>query len=475
MKSIVNNTDCETLQQIQEIEIILNSSLLLLLYYYAYLNPKSYNWMSCRPAQINSVKKYFHKVLQMLIPAQNKMIIETVMHFLESRHLWRKEFITSEILTSVLSCKVSPSDLLSEIFKFLDRVLQKNDIEEARHVIRVLYTILNNEIWSGRGLSDINNLIFMYRSSFDISDSKYNNLRQGLNMCLKRFFDVIANAELTNIITTMLKLVFGTNLSEDLITEYGSAIEYAALCRKTDLITESLEPQLFEYLLNIVASDESPVSELACKILSRLLDRHDNFQQFVTPKIFFQNFFYDVRISNYESMEKKLIQTYQKQIDAAIFSAIIKHSHNSKNLESIFILLCLISVEVPCGFTASVIIWILVRIQTYALNDSDLDMSHTNRIHSMILSVLTLLCWIHRTKSLTEYVQLIVNRRCDKAPHLNPPFQDAYQYAHHHITWNTSEIFFEPLELRYGLWKRFRCQEKRLPKKKTNETKRKSN
>lgn len=398
----------------------------------------------------------------MLIPVKNKIIIETVINFLESRLLWKLEFITSEILTSILSCYVSPSDLLSEIFKYLDKVLQKNDVEEARHIIRVLYKILNNKIWTDRGLSDINNLILMYRSSFDIVDPKYNNLRQGLNMCLKRFFDVIANVELTKIITSMLKLILGTSLSDNFIIEFGTAIEYAALCHKTDLILESLEPHLFEYLLSFVASDESSESELACKILSRLLDRHSNFSQFVTPKIFFHDFFYDVEISNYESSEKKFIKIYQKQIDSAIFSAIIKHSHNLKNLESIFILICLISVEVPCGFTASVIIWILMRIQAYALNDTGLEMNQTNHIHSMILSVLTLLCWIHRAKSLTEYVQLIVNRRCDKAPHLNPPFQDAYQYAHHHILWNTSEIFFEPLELRYGLWKRFRCQEELL-------------
>lgn len=57
-----------------------------------------------------------------------------------------------------------------------------------------------------------------------------------------------------------------------------------------------------------------------------------------------------------------------------------------------------------------------------------------------------------------EYVNSILERRAEYAPHLNPPFMFSYQYAQHHILWSKPELFFEDWEVRYGLWRCFKAK-----------------
>lgn len=65
-----------------------------------------------------------------------------------------------------------------------------------------------------------------------------------------------------------------------------------------------------------------------------------------------------------------------------------------------------------------------MEIQKYSIEECD-NMEETlfNSLNAVVISIMTLICWIHRPATLTKYVQLLVKSRYDEAAYLNPPLK----------------------------------------------------
>lgn len=103
-----------------------------------------------------------------------------------------------------------------------------------------------------------------------------------------------------------------------------------------------------------------------------------------------------------------------------------------------------------------------MAIQEYTINDDRINLDAAHRIHATVLSIMSLVCWVHHAHMFYDYLNEITSRRAELAPHLNPPLKPTYSYAQHHILWNKPDLFFEDWEVRYGLWKCFRSIRKGL-------------
>lgn len=112
--------------------------------------------------------------------------------------------------------------------------------------------------------------------------------------------------------------------------------------------------------------------------------------------------------------------------------------------------------EVPCGLTAAASACIAMSIQDFALNGENLSVTCRYWMHAIVISVMSLICWVHKASVLYCYVNEIVARRAKEAPQLNPPLLTVYCVRSHHVIWNKPTLFFEDWELRYGLWKHFK-------------------
>ena len=98
--------------------------------------------------------------------------------------------------------------------------------------------------------------------------------------------------------------------------------------------------------------------------------------------------------------------------------------HPKPDISSIYTVLCMISVSCPCEFTVNFVIGILLEIQNYCFEEcEEMEENLFNSLHATLISVMTLICWIHRAASLTKYVELLVKSRYDEAPQLNPPLK----------------------------------------------------
>ncbi|XP_058826844.1 uncharacterized protein LOC131686867 [Topomyia yanbarensis] len=464
---IVNRTDREILQCIPEMRSILECSLILVQTYVAHLKLRHSFFDRFKRQPYANAKKCFQALIHLLIPEMQGIVIDTILSFLQRENLWKVEFICVEILVMVLECKSPAALLLCKMIDYVETLLTKNDVSQARHAVVVLQNIIQPQYWSSVEYWNMSKLLRFYHSSAIIGESKNQiyELRRGFEICLRNLIKVLTGGELTKLITTMLPLTFDTDLPDEAMLEFGKTVEYAA---STLVLTETTvpeEPYIVEYLLIHICSESPSKSLLASRIFTKMLDRGNNFLQFGSPRIFHGNTFYEIDINQYNSARREMFDIYRVEFEAAIVSAFELHSKRRINLDILYNVMCMVLVEIPCGLTSCAIVCLLLKVQRKLLESPETfnDQQQTNCIHATIISIMTLINWIHRGPSLTAYINTILNRRFDHAPHLNPPLLEIYQYAQHHITWNDSILFFDALELRYGLWKCFRIHESKNP------------
>nr|XP_019542013.2 uncharacterized protein LOC109412850 [Aedes albopictus] len=470
LRHIIKHTEREILQYIPEKQMILECSLVLVQAYVAHLKLSRNFFDRFRRQPFANAKKCFQSLIYLLIPEMQEMVIDTILNFLQRENLWKVEFICVEILTMVLECKSPASLLLYKIVNYVETLLARNDVLQARHTVVVLQNIIQPQYWDEIKYSDMSKLLRFYHSSAIIGESKNQiyELRRGFEICLRNLIRVIKTDQLINLLITMLPLTFDTILSDEAMLEFGTTVEFAA---STLALSENPSPEeilIQEYLLAYIQSNTASKSILASRIFAKILDRGCNFLQFNTPKIFHEGTYYDIDINRYNPAQRQMFETHRREFENALSNAIEYHSQRRTNLEVFYNVICMVLVEIPCGYTACAVVCLLLGIQRRLLDTSNGNNSHYNQqqmncIHATCISIMTLINWIHRGSSLTDYVNAVLNRRFDHAPQLNPPLKEIYEYAQHHVTWNETTLFFDALELRYGLWKCFRINETKIP------------
>ncbi|KOC60124.1 hypothetical protein WH47_08114 [Habropoda laboriosa] len=225
------------------------------------------------------------------------------------------------------------------------------------------------------------------------------------------------------------------------------------------LYEKTLTPKIFPLLMQMIASTSKITSLLGNRVIQYLLDRKENKMNFDTPKIFFKDTQFDLKIGPCFKEDKLFCKLHREILHDSLLKSIINHCSSRMNLETTYCTICLIAVEVPCGFTAAALVCLLMNLQDLTLKQSKHHTEVSYHLHATVIAVMSLLCWIHKAKVFYEYVNKIMMARAQWAPHLNPPIQSQYNFAAHHILWNKPDLFFVDWEARYGLWKCFRLRE----------------
>lgn len=467
LEQILTLTDRQVFQTAPEYEIdsIIKCSLILVQSYVAHLKLTGNTLFYGSNPSYTAAKKCFHNLAYKLLPECLDQMLNGIMKFLQNEHLWKVEFICSEILLVMLKCDAYPSVVLQKMLNYVENRIEHEDVKEARHVTRVLHDIMFKEHWRKLLASDMSFLIHLYYASVQnrSTENKDFQMCRGFEICLRRLFEIIETGQLVDVIRTMVILTFNSPLTDEPMLTFGSSTEYAALCDTSRKITDL--PGVIEYLLVAIASTSAVRSILACRILSRYIDQSRNYTEFSIPQIFFSDTMYNIKLAAQYPDEPSAFEVYDRDVENAVMAAIKQHSMNRVSSQAIYTLLCTITVEIPCGYIAAYITHLTMQIQKYALtldNTKLLEMQHSNHLNAIVVSVLSLMCWVNRPKTLTKLIHTILMKRFDEGPHLNPPIKDHYQYAQHHAIWNKPDLFFSPWELRYGLWKCFRNGEERL-------------
>ncbi|XP_037299927.1 protein EFR3 homolog A isoform X2 [Manduca sexta] len=231
----------------------------------------------------------------------------------------------------------------------------------------------------------------------------------------------------------------------------------AAELYKVGQYTESFREGVFEHVLvNLVGSTNALYSIVGCRLLHRFLDRQNNAEYLTVPSLYYEFSQVRLKVGCYDSYDKTFIRNHRDKFHEFFLKAVKLHCNNSGNLKAIFVVVCLVILEVPCGLTAAAAACIVMTIQDFALNGENLTATCRYWMHAIVISVMSLICWVHKAPVLYRYVNQIISRRAKEAPQLNPPLMQIYNIGRHHVTWNKPTLFFEDWELRYGLWKHFK-------------------
>ncbi|XP_068625382.1 uncharacterized protein [Battus philenor] len=463
LRNILLQTTRNNLQRSNFTELLRCS--LTLVYYFAMSlkirrrSRSCWNWYG--RWRFKQSEQLFHKSMASLLPELSEDSIKITLNFFTEVSLWPYESFVQQILEIVLYYNRGKSTLFYIMLTDINSVLF-TDVVSARHRMRVLYELLQSENWiidKHKLLPFIIRFLNFFAHSIDKGEGKvtaYRYLRKGFEVCLRRIFERAENHHRLTIIAAMLNWFYIVNMSDDDIFEFSSLLDYAAHLYQVKMYNESFCEGLFEHVLkNLVGSPNALHSLVGSRLLIRFLDRQLNAQYLVVPNIYYNFSQVDLKIGAYDSGDKAFIRQHREIIHTYFFKAVKQHYYSAVNLKSLFTAISCIVLEVPCGLTAAVAACMVMVIQDFAINADDIPVRCRYWMHAIVVSVMSLVCWVHKAPDLYRYVNQIISRRAKEAPQLNPPLTKIYNVENKHIMWNKPTLFFEDWELRYGLWKHF--------------------
>lgn len=466
---IIRNATTEQLQS-RDYRALIKCLLKILLHYEDLLHADGLcEWKRRRKFKV--ARDCYHSLLRIYLPEKLKEIVETIVDIIYENQLWKFETFCFEVMCSLLDINSASGALFTH--RICDKLLLPEiDVNEARSVLRILCELLEVYKWpdTGETIIAIKRLLELFHTSIIDTQSLATafsmplaNFKKGLEVCLLNVIKNLPNAKLLIIIQHMCSWTIAEDITDEIVLEFGSTLEYTAYMHQVDLYEESLTPAIFPLLMQMVGSHSRLTSLLGNRVLQFLLDRNNNRMIFDTPRIFFEHTSLDLHITSCLKEDLLFFKLNRELLHDSLLKSLVNHKDAIMNLETTYCTVCLIAIEVPCGFTAAALVCLAMNLQEIIFQLQEDHIELACRTHATIVSIMSLLCWIHKAKVFYNYVNRIVTDRAQWAPHFNPPIQSQYSFALHHTLWSKPELFFVDWETRYGLWKCFRFNQNDIP------------
>lgn len=419
----------------------------------------------------------YYVLLRTYVPEKSREVVEAIVETVYKDRLWEFETFCHEIVCSLLDVSAINGGLITHAI--WDKLLETSkedtlNVEDARGIIRVLQELLDVYEWPATEdtLTTVDEILdFFYASIVNARptmtfSNKFSSvlfltsLKKNLEVCLRNTIKHLPNEHLLLLVQRMCSWTVAATANDEMVLEFGSTLEYAAYTHRTGLYEQTLTPAIFPLLMQMIGSASQLTSLLGNRVLQYLLDRNENRILFDTPRLFFEHTHSDLRIGVCRKEDRIFLKLHRESLHDNLLRSLLNHSGSRMNLEMTYCTICLIAVEIPCGFTAATLVCLVMNLQEITLQRRKVYADvKTFHIHATIISVMSLLCWIHEAKVFYSYVNKIMMERAQWAPHLNPPIQSQYSFAVHHVLWKKPELFFVDWQTRYGLWKCFRLGE----------------
>ncbi|KAK9883496.1 hypothetical protein WA026_001670 [Henosepilachna vigintioctopunctata] len=397
-------------------------------------------------------------------PEMDFLILKSILKFFREAKLWGNEFMSHDLLTRFLAFTSDKSAVIYELLTVCEEYTASNNITEARELLRIIDKMFEDYEWKSISESLLEKLFELFFSSIGPGADDEDNLliiQKGLEVCLRHVLESLYNHDLMSAIRLLLNWVKNEGVSESILLEIGSMLEYAAMNYRTKLYKESLPNDVIDSLLKLISSKNMLQSLLGNRVMHYLIDRCNNRLKFDTPRVFYENSKYTIVVNNYHEQDKQFLQKHREAFHASVLTSIMTHGMRQLNLESSYTLIALLMVEIPCAYTAAAGVCLAMAIQEATFENENFNMNQSHRLHATVMSIMSLVCYVFNAKVFYDYLSTIIDRRAEFAPHLNPPLKRIYEYNQHHVHWDKPELFFEDWEARYGLWKCFKQDEKK--------------
>ncbi|CAF4751474.1 unnamed protein product [Pieris macdunnoughi] len=473
LKIFLNHSTKETLQKCDSNEIIY-SSLSLIYYFGMRLKVEKLSgklWLCFATKQFNTAEEIFHQVMEFLHPEHGELVIKTTIRFFSEVSLWTLENFVAQILELILFYNNGKITLFNVMLTDIHCIVF-SDIVSARHRTRVLYELLKSKNWvidSQHLLPFVTRFLNFFTNNVSHKRPSFQHLKKGFEVCLRRIFERASNKHKLAIVNTILHWFTMVNIDKENVLEVANLIDYAALLYEVGRYRESFQTGFIHHIVKkLIGSTDALYSYCGCRILARFFDRHKNCSYLIVPTIYYEFSQVPLKVGEYDRSDKAFVREHRELFHDYFVKAFETNHFNQANIEALYYVMSCLVLEVPCGLTAAAVTCMVMFVQDFAIT-TDIPEKCRFWLHAVVLSLLSLICWVHKAPELYRYVNEIVSRRAKDAPQLNPPLLDDYKIDNERANWNKDTLFFEDWELRYGLWKHFRSSQKCLKERNPGE------
>lgn len=223
----------------------------------------------------HDAKDHFKALMRFLIPEQLELVIDTIMKFLYKEQLWKVECICCEIFDSLLSCQAAAEMLVDSALHYIEEMIISHNIEEARHVVHVLFSIIREEHFQVMQASGVTRLLTLYHLSVGIEENKFYLIRTGFEMVLQKLLKVMHYKEVSKLFPMFLDLTFERSLTKYECKDFGLTIFHGVARLKANRICQNLrQTKHIKRLLQLMTDTCEIKSYLATRFLTILMDHH---------------------------------------------------------------------------------------------------------------------------------------------------------------------------------------------------------
>lgn len=377
------------------------------------------NWIT-KSTTVERIDSCLVKIFSEFRDKMKPFAMDIVITFINDTKLWHLEHVCARLFRILLSAGFS-SEFIYAFTKQIENSLKYGFFQVATETALVLHQILILETyWKRINFTEVTPLLRMYHTIIT-TEAKNQQMEvcSSFELCLKSLFRVMSTSNLLDLLVIMIPLALDT--TESVSVPFGNLTLEGVICYLKKGNFCDVPPFLLEYLIDSVASSEPSRSYFACKVLARFFDDKKNYYEFLFPKIFHSYMTYNINPSVPESeKELSLIVTYQKSIYQALLMSVKQHSGSKRNLNAIYTTICMIIIKVLPGSEAATIVCLLMDMQNFFI-EAKVGQKVKNYGHGLVLSLMSLYCWIYRGKPLLTYVDTLISKRYAEAQHLLPP------------------------------------------------------
>ncbi|XP_028135366.1 uncharacterized protein LOC114330242 [Diabrotica virgifera virgifera] len=401
--------------------------------------------------------KVYRRLIRIIDKDMYRIAVGAIVTFYREGRLWEIEFGCTVLIVEILENHVDMKEDLDDILHTIEVATIENG-EEAKYLTKVLCEIMKNIKWKKMTMYLIAKILTMIESSIKPNPNdtfNYIYVRKGFELCVKNAVRNLHSKDLIRVLFILMNRINSNVHDKDSIVCFGNIAIFTAQIYSYRAGDISFSEGPLPIIISLFKSTSAIVVLFGLKIAQKILDRQQNGENFLSPKIFFQDCDYFLKIRSCRQQDKNLFKRMRRLIYQIIMNSFLV-SVGKTQLENVYRTVALLIIEIPCGYSASCIVTMAMSIQEYAFKITSKDLVRSHHLHATVLALLTLICYTHNAKIFYQYVRTIIERRAELAPHLNPPLKTQYEYSQHHILWNKPDLFFEDWEARYGLWKCFR-------------------
>lgn len=323
-------------------------------------------------SKYNISLKNYKKLIIFYKSDYSEEILKTVVNLIHQQKLWKMRRLCFELFLGLYNCGYNESLICNEICNEIERKDEFLDDRDYKAMAKVLYQLLDVCNWAKTSETElfIERLMNLYfKSLHNPTDENYDpffdKLRGSLELCVTHIISHISQDHVLIIIQQLSSWSVRSDLNPRVILNYGSVLVFAAQYHKNHLLINTFTPNVFPLIMQMISSDLQFVSLLGNRVFQSLIDRNFIKSFFNTPQIFFPHVKKNFKVKNPDAQDVKFLMDNREIIHKSLLKSIINHRSKRSNLETAYCTLCLLVLEIPCGFSATAMCCLMMNLQEF--------------------------------------------------------------------------------------------------------------